>query len=42
MSAEKKKTPKNGSPISPEPTKKGGTKPKISADKKKIEDLKNQ
>lgn len=42
MSAEKKSTPKNGSPIAGEPQKKRDTKFKLSADKKKIQDLKNQ
>jgi molecular chaperone GrpE len=42
MSAEKKSTPKNGSPIAGEPQKKRDTKFKLSADKKKIQDLKNR
>ncbi|MEE8340763.1 MAG: nucleotide exchange factor GrpE [Candidatus Neomarinimicrobiota bacterium] len=42
MSAEKKKTPKNGSPVSGEPDKKKAPKIKLSTDKKKIQDLKNQ
>jgi len=41
MSAEKKTTPKNGSPIKNEPIKKT-TKPKISGDNKKIEELRKQ
>ena len=42
MSAEKRKTPKNGSPVTPEPEKKKTNKPRVSADKKKIEELKKQ
>jgi len=42
MSAEKKKTPKNGSPVSSGTDKKKTTKPKISSDKKKINELKKQ
>ena len=41
MSSEKKKTPKNGSPAA-EPAKKKVTKPKVSADKKKIQELKQK
>ncbi len=42
MSVEKKSTPKNGSPIAGEPTKKKSTKPRLSGDKKKILELTNQ
>lgn len=42
MSVEKKKTPKNGSPTPSGTEKKKTTKPKISADKKKIEELKSK
>lgn len=41
MSAEKKKTPKNGSPTG-ETAKKKTTKPKVSSDKKKINELKQK
>jgi molecular chaperone GrpE len=42
MSVEKKSTPKNGSPIAGEPQKKKDSKYKLSADKKKIQELKTQ
>ena len=42
MSVDKKSTPKNGSPVGGEPQKKKDTMPKLSGDKKKIQDLKNQ
>lgn len=42
MSVDKKSTPKNGSPIVGEPEKKKDTMSKLSSDKKKIQDLKNQ
>jgi len=42
MSVDKKSTPKNGSPIAGEPQKKKKVIPKISSDKKKIQDLKKQ
>ena len=41
MSVEKKKTPKNGSPAG-ETTKKKTTKPKVSSDKKKVNELKQK
>ena len=42
MSVDKKSTPKNGSPVGGEPPKKKDIKPKLSGDKKKIQDLKKQ
>jgi len=42
MSVDKKITPKNGSPVAGEHKKKKGSIPKLSGDKKKIQDLKNQ
>ena len=42
MSVDKMNTPKNGSPVVGESPKKKDTSPKLSGDKKKIQDLKNQ
>jgi molecular chaperone GrpE len=42
MSVDKKNTPKNGSPIAGELENQKDTKPKMSGDKKKIQDLKKQ
>ena len=42
MSVDSKSTPKNGSPIVDEPQKKKKVIPKISSDKKKIQELKKQ